>query len=183
MDNSIATQLRFPASAGFTIRAEFDGGAMSSDIGAFLLRGIDRQIGLIPRLVSAIHDKRHASYIDAPLADLLRQRIFQTASGYADGNDANTLRCDPLFKLAVGRAPRDEGNDLACGLPRWIVSPRWCHQRIGTSMSLFGVSISFLSESIVKFVPLGFWSPRETRSGISVVCACGHLSGGSLPLR
>ena len=115
MDNSIPTQLRFPASAGFTIRAEFDGGAMSSDFGAVLLRGIDLQIGLIPRLVSAIHDKRHASYIDHPLADLLRQRIFQTASGYADGNDANTLRRDPLFKLAVGRAPLDEGNDLASG--------------------------------------------------------------------
>ena len=80
-----------------------------------LLRGIDLQIGLIPRLVSAIDDKRHASYIDHPLADLLRQRIFQTASGYADGNDANTLRRDPLFKLAVGRAPLDEGNDLASG--------------------------------------------------------------------
>ena len=63
MDNSIPTQLRFPASVGFTIRAEFDGGAMSSDFGAVLLRGIDLQIGLIPRLVSAIHDKRHASYI------------------------------------------------------------------------------------------------------------------------
>jgi hypothetical protein len=64
-------------------------------------------------LVSTIHDKRHASYIDHPLADLLRQRIFQTASGYADGNDANTLRRDPMFKLAAGRAPLDEGNELA----------------------------------------------------------------------
>ncbi|MGB2905393.1 MAG: IS1380 family transposase, partial [Candidatus Dechloromonas phosphoritropha] len=51
MDYSIPTQLHFPASAGFTIRAEFDGGAMSSDFGALLLRGIDLQIGLIPRLV------------------------------------------------------------------------------------------------------------------------------------
>ena len=70
---------------------------------------------MIPRRVGAIHDKRHASYIDHPLADLLRQRIFQTASGYADGNDANTLRRDPMFKLAVGRAPLSEGNDLASG--------------------------------------------------------------------
>jgi len=70
---------------------------------------------LIPRRVGAIHDKRHASYIDHPLADLLRQRIFQTASGYADGNDANTLRRNPMFKLAVGRAPLSDGNDLASG--------------------------------------------------------------------
>lgn len=115
MENSTPTQLRFPASAGFTVRAEFDGGAMSSDFGALLLRGADLQTGLIDRLVSAIHDKRHASYIDHSLSDLLRQRIFQTASGYADGNDANTLRRDPLFKLAAGRAPLAEGNDLASG--------------------------------------------------------------------
>ena len=115
MNDSIPTQLRFPVAAGFTIRAEFDGGAMSSDFGALLLRGTDLQIGLIPRLVNAIHDKRHASYIDHSLADLLRQRIFQTASGYADGNDANILRRDPMFKLAAGRAPLDEGTDLASG--------------------------------------------------------------------
>jgi len=115
MENPIPIQLRFPSAAGFTVRAEFDGGAMSSDFGAILLRGTDLQIGLIPRLAGAIHDKRHASYIDHPLADLLRQRIFQTASGYADGNDANTLRRDPMFKLAVGRAPLSEGNDLASG--------------------------------------------------------------------
>ena len=72
-------------------------------------------MGLIARLVSAIHDTRHPSYIDHSLTDLLRQRIYQTASGYADGNDANTLRCDPMFKLAVGRAPLSEGNDLASG--------------------------------------------------------------------
>ena len=115
MENSTSPQLRFPASAGFTIRADFDGGALSADFGAVLLRGIDLQTGLINRLVSAIHDKRHPSYIDHTLADLLRQRIFQTASGYADGNDANTLRRDPMFKLAVGRSPLDDGNDLASG--------------------------------------------------------------------
>ena len=106
-------QLRFPASAGFTVRADFEGGAVSSDFGALLLQGVDRQIGLIDRLASAIQDKRHASYVEHPLADLLRQRIFQTACAYADGNDANTLRRDPLFKLAAGRAPLAEGNDLA----------------------------------------------------------------------
>jgi hypothetical protein len=39
MSNSIPSQLRFPAIAGFSVRAEFDGGAMSSDFGALLLRG------------------------------------------------------------------------------------------------------------------------------------------------
>ncbi len=72
MENFTATQLRFPASAGFTIRAGFEGGAMSSDFGGVPLRGIDLQMGLIARLVSAIDDTRHPSYIDHSLADLLR---------------------------------------------------------------------------------------------------------------
>ena len=78
---------------------------MSSDFGALLLRGIDRQIGLTERLAAAVQDKRHPSYIDHPLHDLLAQRIYQIASGYADGNDANSLRHDPLFKLSVERPP------------------------------------------------------------------------------
>ena len=59
-------QLCFPSIAGQTIRADFEGGALSSDFGALLLRGIDRQIGLTERLAAAIHDKRHPSYIDHP---------------------------------------------------------------------------------------------------------------------
>jgi hypothetical protein len=35
------------------------------------------------------------------------------ASGYADGNDANSLRRDPLFKLRVERPPLDPEHDLA----------------------------------------------------------------------
>ena len=38
MPNSIPTQLRFPPFAGFTVRADFEGGALSSDFGPLLLR-------------------------------------------------------------------------------------------------------------------------------------------------
>ena len=115
MDQFTPTQLRFPAIAGFTVRGDFNGGMLSSDFGALLLHGSDRQTGLIDRLASAIRDQRHASYIDHSLSDLLRQRVFQPACGYADGNDANSLRHDPVFKLAAERAPLDTGNALASG--------------------------------------------------------------------
>ena len=108
-------QLRFPPAAGFTVRADFTGGEISSDLGALLLAAVDRRIGLIDRLTGAIADSRHASYITHSMRDLLTQRVFQIASGYEDGNDANTLRRDPLFKLAAGRAPLDADNPLACG--------------------------------------------------------------------
>ena len=115
MSDCIPTQLRFPSIAGFTVRADFEGGSVSSDFGALLMHGVDRQTRLIQRLASSIRDQRHPSYIDHSVLDLLRQRIFQTACGYGDGNDANSLRHDPAFKLAVERAPLDAHNALASG--------------------------------------------------------------------
>ena len=109
MSYSSPTQLCFPPVGGQTVRADFEGGALSSDFGALLLRGVDRQIGLTERFAAAIHDKRHPSYIDHPLRDLLAQRIYQIASGYADANDANSLRHDPVFKLGRGAAPLGPG--------------------------------------------------------------------------
>src|ERR671933_919937 len=112
MSYSTPQQLRFPPLAGYTVRADFEGGALSSDFGALLLRGVDRQIGLTARLAAAIHDRRHPSYLDHPLRDLLAQRIYQIASGYADGNAANSLRRNPLFKLSVERSPLEPAAGL-----------------------------------------------------------------------
>jgi Transposase DDE domain group 1 len=113
MRYSSPKQRCFPPVAGQTLRADCDGGALSSDFGPLLLRGIDRQLGLTERLAAAIHDKRHQSSIDHPLRDLFAQRIYQIASGYADGNDANSLRHDPMFTLGVARLPLDAEHDLA----------------------------------------------------------------------
>ena len=115
MSNSTPTQLRFAPSAGFSLRADFNGGGLSSDLGPVLLRGIDRQIGLTARLDTALTDRRHPSYIDHSQRELLMQRIFQIASGYQDGNDCNTLRHDPMFRLGVGRKPFDAEAALASG--------------------------------------------------------------------
>jgi Transposase DDE domain group 1 len=113
MPYSSPKQRCFPPVAGQTIRADFEGGALSSDFGALLLRGIDRQIGLTTRRAAALHDKRHKSSIDHPLHDLLAHRISQIASGYADGNDAHSLRRDPLCTLGLERSPLDAEQDLA----------------------------------------------------------------------
>ena len=121
MDQSTSESLRFPPVAGMTVRAEFDGGALSSDFGPLILRGVDQHIGLINRLVQAVDDRRHPSYVAHSLHDLFTQRIFQIACGYADGDDANALRTDPLFKLGVNRHPWVQAMDLASAPP----SPGW----------------------------------------------------------
>jgi hypothetical protein len=113
MASSPPEQLSFPPVAGHTLRADFEGGAVSSDFGPLLLRGVDRQIGLTERLAAAMHDQRHLSSIDHTMRDLLAQRIYQIASGYPDGNDANSLRHDPMCTLGGERLPLDAAQDVA----------------------------------------------------------------------
>ena len=70
MSDCSPKQLCFPPIAGQTLRADVEGGALSSDFGALLLRGIDRQMGLTKRFAAAIHDKRHQSSLAHPLPDV-----------------------------------------------------------------------------------------------------------------
>lgn len=113
--NSTPEQLRFASIPAHSVRADFAGGGLSSDLGPVLLRGIDLQIGLTRRLAAALPDRRHQSYVDHSYHDLLTQRIYQIGCGYEDGNDSNSLRRDPMFKLGAARLPFDEGAALASG--------------------------------------------------------------------
>lgn len=89
------------------VRVDWDGGELSSDGGWLLLSLADRQLRLTQRLAAAVQDPRDPDRIDHPLQALFQQRCFQVAQGYEDGNDAQTLRFDPLLKVAVGRTPSD----------------------------------------------------------------------------
>jgi hypothetical protein len=88
-----------------------DGGALTSDAGAVLLRQLDDRLSLIQRLAGCVVDRRERGKVRHEVLSLLRQRIYQIALGYEDCNDADRLRFDPALKLAVGRAPSED--DLA----------------------------------------------------------------------
>ena len=113
MAYSTPEQRSFHPMAGHTVRADCAAGALSADFGVLLLRGMDRQIGLTARLAAAIRDTRHPSDLAHPLRALLAQRISQSASGDADGHDANGLRREPLRKLGGERRPLAPAQDLA----------------------------------------------------------------------
>ena len=94
------------------VTAAFDGGTISSDGGILLLAGADKRLGLIARLAAQFPDHRNSAQITHPMADILSERIFAIACGYPDGNDLDTLRRDPAFRMACGRLP-DSGIDQA----------------------------------------------------------------------
>jgi len=85
------------------IQANFDGGAITSDAGALLLRETDRRIGLIDAITGCITDSRDPAKTTHDLRTLLAQRIFAIALGYEDGNDHENLRRDPMLQLVTER--------------------------------------------------------------------------------
>ena len=87
------------------VTLDWDGGELSSDGGCLLLALVDQQLGLTRRMAAGLTDPRHPDQVTHSLAALLQQRIYQIALGYEDANDAQTLRHDPLLKVALGRPP------------------------------------------------------------------------------
>jgi hypothetical protein len=91
--------------AGKPITARFDGGQLSSDGGLLTLREIEHRLGLAERLAACIDDPRAPGRVQHGVAEILRFRLLMIAAGYEDGNDADALRHDPLFKLALDHRP------------------------------------------------------------------------------
>src|SRR5712691_2806940 len=89
---------------GKLVVAAFDVKHASSDGGAVLLKGIDTQLGLTKRLAACMDDARQPGKVRHQTVELLRQRVFGLACGYADCNDAARLADDPIHKLLVERA-------------------------------------------------------------------------------
>jgi hypothetical protein len=104
--------LLFPHIFPKPVVMQFDQRQGSSDGGAVLLQAADRRLQLTPALAACLKDERQPGKIDHELEELLGQRIFGMACGYADANDAARLAQDPVHKLLIGRDPV-EGADLA----------------------------------------------------------------------
>jgi len=79
--------------------ADFDGGDVSSDAGLLFLREVESRTRIIKRIANVLKDKRHPGYVKHQFIHLLKQRVFQIASGYEDANDSNELKNDPVMKI------------------------------------------------------------------------------------
>jgi len=101
--------------------ADFDGGKLSSDGGALLLRQIDQGLGLSRTLARCFEDRRNPDLIEHSVQELLAQRLQGLALGYEDLNDHAQLRRDPLLAAAAGKLDplglnRREEKDKGCAL-------------------------------------------------------------------
>ena len=96
--------LDFASLGSRKVTAAFDGGAITSNAGALLLREADRVLGLSQRVAACFTDSRRQDRIEHTVETLLAQRIHGIALGYEDLNDHDELRRDPVLGLVSGKA-------------------------------------------------------------------------------
>ena len=93
----------------------FEGAETTSNAGLMLLSKTDQKLGLSSSLASCLKDPRDPAKTLHSLEEIIGFRAAMIATGYEDGNDANKLRHDPSFKLALERAP--ETGAALCSQP------------------------------------------------------------------
>ena len=117
-----AAYLDFPMLGRREIVADFDGGDITSDGGALLLRKTEQLTAIIRQFAACFTDHRDPDLIEHTVAELVAQRVYGLALGSEDLNDHDDLRCDPLLAAVVGkrdptgqtrRRRRDRGKALA----------------------------------------------------------------------
>jgi hypothetical protein len=87
----------------------FDAENQSSDAGLLLLAAVDKRFGLTERLAGCLVDRRDRRKVDHSFLEMIQQRVFGIAAGYADCNDAARTANDPILKEASGRRALADG--------------------------------------------------------------------------
>jgi Transposase DDE domain group 1 len=122
MTECTPSELHFQDLGPRAVVARFDGGTVTSDGGALLLRQLEDKFHFLDQFALCFTDYRDPDLIEHTLPELIKQRVFALCLGYEDLNDHDRLRHDPLLAVLVGktdpegqqrRRARDRGKALA----------------------------------------------------------------------
>ena len=89
-----------------SIRVEASKCPLTEDAGALPLRDVADSLGL-RRVAGSLVDHRVQDRITHPLYELVLSRVLLMAQGWQDQDDADTLRGDPAFRIAVSERGGD----------------------------------------------------------------------------
>jgi hypothetical protein len=90
---------------GSPVVLEPSAGQLSSDAGLLPFRQLDEHLGLTRAFAAVLNDPRDPALIEHTTLEMVRSRVYGILADYADQNDHDTLRTDPVFKLIAGRSP------------------------------------------------------------------------------
>ena len=102
-----AGQLSFDFLGSLPVVVEPSTVQVSSDAGLLPFRQLDERLGLSRQFAEALSDRRCAGLVDHTFLEMTRARIYGILADYADQNDHDVLRSDPIFKLICGRSIED----------------------------------------------------------------------------
>ena len=87
---------------------------ITSDAGLLLLREADAKLGFTEHLAEELSDPRNQELIRYKLVELIRERLYGMAMGYATQDDADRLAHDPAMKIAAWDRPGEEVINQRC---------------------------------------------------------------------
>ena len=96
------------------VTVDFAGGDLVTDAGLLAIRALDKELGVLAELAERFPDPRAQKFVTHSREALLTQQVYQILAGYADCNDAQSLRHDPLFQTLADVSPAAE-RPLASG--------------------------------------------------------------------
>jgi hypothetical protein len=97
-------ELRFEGPGRREIVSRFDGGTISSDGGAVLLREVELRTRIVERFAVCFRDHRDPGRVEHTARELAMQRVLGLCLGYEDLSDHDALRNDPLLSALSGKA-------------------------------------------------------------------------------
>lgn len=116
------TRSEFQALGKREIVADFDGGTITSDGGALLLREVEARTAILKGFSECFTDHRNPNKIEHDVLSLVSQRVFGLALGYEDLCDHDELSKDKMLAVAIGKndptgsdrkSEKDKGKPLA----------------------------------------------------------------------
>jgi hypothetical protein len=96
-------QLHFQGLGPRKVVGCFDGGTITSDAGALLLREIDEARNLFDQFSRCFVDCREPRFVEHSVKELIAQRTIGICLGYEDLIDHDELRRDPLLATVCGK--------------------------------------------------------------------------------
>ncbi len=138
-------QFEFQQAGTRRVVADFEGGEITSDGGALLVRQVAKHTNILADVAACFIDRRRADLTRHSIEELVGQRVLGIACGYEDLNDHDQLRDDPLWRLLAGKAnPAEEPaagkstlNRLEVGVARRAGAAPGRYHKIGVDEQAF----------------------------------------------
>src|SRR5262245_50893836 len=106
-------QVNVPTPSGQEALVLFDGPQIVTDAGLLTIAELAARLSYLGDLASRLPDPRDPARVSYSTLCILSQQVYQYLADYADNNDADSCRHDPLFQILAGQDLKPQ-QPLAC---------------------------------------------------------------------